>query len=66
MIPSRSMIFVSPRDFEKVGQEFKNYFIKLVNSQPSYRILDVCCGIGHMAIPLQIIDLGMENIGALI
>lgn len=52
MIPPRSMIFVGGGDFEKIGQEFKKYFIELANLQPSDRVLDVGCGIGRMAIPL--------------
>ena len=52
MIPPRSMIFIGDGDFERIGQEFKNYFIKLTNLQPSDRVLDVGCGIGRMAIPL--------------
>jgi SAM-dependent methyltransferase len=52
MIPPRSAIFVGAGDFVKIGQEFKNYFIELANLQPSYRVLDVGCGIGRMAIPL--------------
>jgi len=46
------MIFVGPGDFEKLGQEFKEYFIKLAKLRPSDRVLDVGCGIGRMAIPL--------------
>jgi ubiquinone/menaquinone biosynthesis C-methylase UbiE len=52
MIPPQSMIFVGSGDFEKIGQEFKKYFIELANLQPSDRVLDVGCGIGRMAIPL--------------
>ena len=52
MIPPKSMIFGGGGDFEKIGQEFKNYFIELANLQPSDRVLDVGCGIGRMAIPL--------------
>jgi ubiquinone/menaquinone biosynthesis C-methylase UbiE len=52
MIPPRSMIFVGDGDFEKIGEEFKNYFIELANLKPSDRVLDVGCGIGRMAIPL--------------
>ncbi|QQO57661.1 MAG: class I SAM-dependent methyltransferase [Thiohalocapsa sp. PB-PSB1] len=52
MIPPRSMIFVGDGDFEKIGEEFKKYFIELANLQSSDRVLDVGCGIGRMAIPL--------------
>jgi ubiquinone/menaquinone biosynthesis C-methylase UbiE len=46
------MIFVGDGDFEKIGQEFKRYFIELANLQPNNRVLDVGCGIGRIAIPL--------------
>lgn len=52
MVPPKSMIFVGDGDFEKIGQEFKRYFIELANLQPNNRVLDVGCGIGRMAIPL--------------
>ncbi|MBI9082612.1 MAG: class I SAM-dependent methyltransferase [Desulfobacterales bacterium] len=52
MIPPRSMTFVGSGDFEKIGTEFKEYFIELANLQPNSRVLDVGCGIGRMAIPL--------------
>ena len=52
MIPPRSMIFVGDGDFEKTGQEFKNYFVELAGLQTNNRVLDVGCGIGRMAIPL--------------
>ncbi|MEO1858558.1 MAG: methyltransferase domain-containing protein [Verrucomicrobiales bacterium] len=52
MIPPRSMIFVGDGHFEKIGKEFKGYFIDLAKLQPSDRVLDVGCGIGRMAIPL--------------
>lgn len=52
LIPPKSMIFVGDGDFEKIGQEFKGYFIELANIQPNDRVLDVGCGIGRMAVPL--------------
>lgn len=52
MIPPRSMMFVGVGDFEKIGQEFKDYFIHLANLQPNDRVLDVGCGNGRMAVPL--------------
>ena len=52
MIPPRSMTFVGSGDFEKIGAEFKEYFIEFGNLQPNDRVLDVGCGIGRMAIPL--------------
>lgn len=52
MIPPRSMIFIGNGDFRSTGQEFKRYFIDLAKIKPNYRVLDVGCGIGRMAIPL--------------
>ena len=52
MIPPRSMRFVGRGDFEKIGQDFKGYFVELAGLQPNHRVLDVGCGIGRMAIPL--------------
>src|SRR5262245_2380217 len=52
MVPFRSMIFVGGGDFEKIGREFKSYFIDLANLQSNHRVLDVGCGIGRMAVPL--------------
>jgi ubiquinone/menaquinone biosynthesis C-methylase UbiE len=46
------MTFIGAGDFEKVGQEFKNYFIEFADLRPSEKVLDVGCGIGRMAIPL--------------
>ncbi len=52
MIPPRSMIFIGDGSFEKIGQEFLNYFTQLADLQPNSRVLDVGCGIGRMAVPL--------------
>lgn len=52
MVPPRSMIFIGGGDFEKIGQEFKKYFVDLANLRPSDKVLDVGCGLGRMAIPL--------------
>lgn len=52
MIPPKSMSFVGSGDFERTGQEFRDYFIELAKLRPNDRVLDVGCGIGRMAIPL--------------
>ena len=52
MVPAKSMIFIGSGDFEKIGQEFKHYFIELADLQPNNRVLDVGCGLGRMAVPL--------------
>lgn len=52
MVPPRSMIFIGDGDFEKIGLEYKKYFIDLADLQPSDKVLDVGCGLGRMAVPL--------------
>ena len=52
MVPPASMVFVGIGDFERVGKEFRRYFIELGALKSCERILDVGCGIGRMAIPL--------------
>ena len=52
MVPPRWMFSINDGDFEKIGQEFKRYFIELANLQTNNRVLDVGCGVGRMAIPL--------------
>lgn len=52
MVPPKSMSFVGKGDFEKIGREFRNYFVDIGNLKPTERVLDVGCGIGRMAIPL--------------
>jgi SAM-dependent methyltransferase len=46
------MMFTGGGDFEKVGQEFKQYLVELADLRPHERVLDVGCGIGRMAVPL--------------
>lgn len=52
LTPPRSMIFVGDGDFREIGQEFRDYFVRLGGLQPHERVLDVGCGIGRMAVPL--------------
>lgn len=54
MIPPRSLSrAIGPDgDFEKVGEEFKNYFIKYAQLEKNAKVLDVGCGVGRIAIPL--------------
>ncbi len=53
LVPPRSMNFVGDGNFEQVGLEFKDYFIRFGNLQPNSKVLDVGCGIGRMAVPLM-------------
>jgi SAM-dependent methyltransferase len=46
------MIFTGGGDFEQIGRQFRDYFVRLANLQPNSRVLDVGCGLGRMAIPL--------------
>lgn len=52
LTPAKGEIFVGGGDFEKIGEEFLQYFIELGELKPNERVLDVGCGIGRMAIPL--------------
>jgi SAM-dependent methyltransferase len=53
LVPPRSMgFFVGDGDYEKIGNEFFEYFTKLGKLKPTDRVLDVGCGIGRMSVPL--------------
>jgi len=52
IIYPKGKLFVGGGDFEKVGNEFFQYFKEFCNLQPNHKILDVGCGMGRMAIPL--------------
>src|SRR5579875_325230 len=52
LVPPRCLNFVGDGDFEKTGEEFLAYFVKLGGLQPHHRVLEVGCGIGRMARPL--------------
>lgn len=52
LAPPKSLIFIGSGDFKQIGNEFRDYFINLGGLKPEYRVLDVGCGIGRMAIPL--------------
>lgn len=43
---------IGPGDYIIIGDHFKNLFIKLCHLSPDYKVLDVGCGIGRMAVPL--------------
>jgi SAM-dependent methyltransferase len=51
-LPPEEMNFIGGGDFDAIGREFLNYFIKFGGLKPHHRVLDVGCGIGRMARPL--------------
>lgn len=51
-LPPRKLNFVGSADFENVGQEFKQLFVKVGHLKPDSHVLDIGCGVGRMAIPL--------------
>jgi SAM-dependent methyltransferase len=52
LIPPPSLMFVGDGDFRKTGEEFTAHFITLGGLKPDYRVLDIGCGVGRMAVPL--------------
>jgi len=52
LIPPRRDIFVGDGNFQKIGEEFLKYFIKIGGLQPGHHVLDIGSGIGRMALPL--------------
>ena len=57
--PPAESIYVGDGDFQAIGAEFLDHFIRLGGLKPSDRVLDIGCGIGRMAVPLtQYLDAG--------
>jgi SAM-dependent methyltransferase len=52
LVPPRCLNFVGDGDFERIGDEFLEYFASLGGLRPSHDVLEVGCGIGRMARPL--------------
>lgn len=52
LVPPRSMIFVGDGNFESIGNEFLEYYIRFCGLQRDAKVLEVGSGIGRMAIPL--------------
>lgn len=52
MVPPRRLQVGGYHDFERIGQEFMNYFVDLGCLEPDHAVLDIGCGVGRMAVPL--------------
>lgn len=52
-VPPRGLNFTGPGDFETIGREFFNYFVKWGNIRPESPILEIGCGMGRMALPFR-------------
>jgi len=52
MTPPKGRIFFGGGDFNKIGEEYLQYFVNLGGLKPHERVLDIGCGIGRMAVPL--------------
>ncbi len=52
LVPPRYLNFGGDGNFEKTGEEFLSYFIRLGGLQPEHRVLEIGCAIGRMARPL--------------
>jgi ubiquinone/menaquinone biosynthesis C-methylase UbiE len=50
--PPRSLMNVGPGDFREFGKKYLGHFIHIGGLTASDRVLDVGCGIGHIAIAL--------------
>lgn len=53
--PSEEIItttMIGGGDYDVVGKEFFDFFLKLGKLQPNEKVLDVGCGLGRMAMPL--------------
>jgi SAM-dependent methyltransferase len=51
--PPRRLLGGDYSEFERIGEEFKRYFIDLGGLEPDHAVLDVGCGPGRMAVPLM-------------
>jgi SAM-dependent methyltransferase len=52
LVPPKRKIFIGGPHFKEIGDEFFKYFTQLGGLTPSFRVLDIGCGIGRMARPL--------------
>jgi SAM-dependent methyltransferase len=50
--PADLVTFVGHGDYQRIGREFLDHFVRLGGLRPGERVLDVGCGSGRMAVPL--------------
>jgi SAM-dependent methyltransferase len=53
LIPPRRLLGGDYSEFERIGEEFKRYFVELGGLEHHHAVLDVGCGPGRMAVPLM-------------
>jgi SAM-dependent methyltransferase len=52
LTPPRRMLTGDYSEFERLGDEFRDLFVKLGGLKPPHAVLDIGCGPGRMAVPL--------------
>lgn len=52
LVPPRRLLSGDYSEFQRIGEEFRGYFVELAGLSPSDAVLDVGCGPGRMAVPL--------------
>jgi SAM-dependent methyltransferase len=52
LTPPKGLVAVGPGNYEAIGAEFLDYFVRLGRLGPDDRVLDVGCGVGRMAATL--------------
>jgi SAM-dependent methyltransferase len=50
--PTKLILKIGGGNFQAVGSEFMDYFLRIGALQPHERVLDIGCGTGRMAVPL--------------
>lgn len=53
LTPPRRLLGGDYSEFQRIGEEFKRYFVELGGLEPHHAVLDVGCGPGRMAVPLM-------------
>jgi SAM-dependent methyltransferase len=52
LLPPRTLITDDYSDYDRIGREFREIFIRIGGLRPEHSVLDVGCGPGRMAVPL--------------